>query len=117
MAHTLPVGFQPSSNATGSASLSSKILNATEPSLGTGGYLLNVAVPVTSVVGYGGGLLCAVDTGQGCSFSNVFLGNVASNALTESLTISAIPEPSTFALLLAGLTAICWRRSRGLGES
>ena len=86
-------------------------------SLGTGGYLLNVAVPVTSVVGYGGGLLCAVDTGQGCSFSNVFLGNVASNALTGSLTIAAIPEPSTFALLLAGLTAICWRRRRGLGES
>jgi len=31
VAHTLPVAFQPSSNATGSASLSSKILNATEP--------------------------------------------------------------------------------------
>ena len=81
-------------------------------SFGTGGYLLNVAVPVASAVGYGGGSLCAVDSGQGCAFSNVFFGNVASNALTGSLTIAAIPEPSTLALLLAGLTAICWPRSR-----
>jgi hypothetical protein len=86
-------------------------------SFGTGGYLLNVAVPVASIVGYGGGLLCAVDTGQGCAFSDVFLGNVASNALTGSLTIAAVPEPSTFALLLAGLTAMCWRRRRDSGES
>ena len=33
MAHTLPVAFQPSSNSSGSASLSSKILNATEPQI------------------------------------------------------------------------------------
>jgi hypothetical protein len=81
-------------------------------SLGTGGFLLNVAVPGASVVGYGGGLLCAVDTGQGCAFSDIFLGDVASNALTGSLTVAAVPEPSTYALLVAGLMAMGWRRPR-----
>ena len=85
-------------------------------SLGTGGFLLNVAVPAASLVGYGGGLLCAVDTGQGCAFSNIFLGDIASNALTGSLTVAAVPEPSTYALLIAGLTAVGWRRRRGAAE-
>lgn len=86
-------------------------------SVGTGGFLLNVAVPGASLVGYGGGLLCAVDTGQGCAFSDIFLGNVASNALNGSLTIAAVPEPSTYALLVAGLTAMGWRRRRDLGKA
>ena len=82
-------------------------------SVGTGGYPLNVAVPGASLVGYGGGLLCATGTGQGCAFSDIFLGDVASNALTGSLTVAAVPEPSTYALLIAGLTAVGWRRRRG----
>ena len=86
-------------------------------SLGTGGYLLNVAVPGASVVGYGGGLLCAVDTARGCAFSDIFLGDVSSNALTGSLTVAAVPEPSTYALLIAGLTALGWRRRRARDQA
>ncbi len=82
-------------------------------SLGSGGYLLNLAVPAASLIGYGGGFLCAVDTGQGCAFSDIFLGDTASLAQSGSLTIAAVPEPSTFALMAFGLAALGWPRRRG----
>ena len=81
-------------------------------SVGSGGYLLNVAVPGTSLVGYGGGLLCAVDTAQGCAFSDTYLGNTLSLAQTGSLTIAAVPESSTFAFLALGVATLGWRRRR-----
>ena len=75
MAHTLPVAFQPSSNSSGSASLSSKILNATEPAglydadLGGGLLKKRIARPGQ---GKSGGFRTLVATNKGAHWVFVF---------------------------------------------
>ena len=79
-------------------------------SIGANGVLLNVATPGGSLIGYGGGDLCATATALNCAFSNIFVGSApASNAVSGRMTLqrpAAVPEPGSFILALVGALAL-----------
>lgn len=92
-------------------------------SIGANGVLLNIATPGGSLIGYGGGNLCATGTGLDCAFSNIFLaGGVESDAVNGRLTLApaAVPEPESPVLALVGAAALLVqtrRRRRALRRS
>lgn len=79
-------------------------------SIGANGVLLNLATPGDSLIGYGGGDLCATGTALNCAFSDVFVdGAIGSNAVSGRLTLQApavVPEPGSLALALIGAVAL-----------
>lgn len=85
-------------------------------SIGSAGLLLNLGIPGASLIGYGGGDLCATGNGLTCAFSDIFLTSTLSfNAVTARLVgPAAVPEPSTLPLVALGLLAcyVGWRRNR-----
>ena len=90
-------------------------------SSGAGEVSLNLGVPGTSLVGYGGGDLCATGNGLTCAFSDIFLTSAtSSNAITARLIrTTAVPAPSSLPLVAIGLVACglaCRTRVRNVGR-
>jgi hypothetical protein len=81
---------------------------------GTGGsiVLMQLYLPVSSLVGYAGGVLCSNDTFAsslaGCSNQISFyqLGSAAEDLVSGSLTPTAAAEPSSMCLLGTGLLSL-----------
>ncbi len=73
-----------------------------------------LSLPVVSLAGYSGSLICSITARTGCEIGRsyyptlfiYFGGELADAAVTGSLAPSSAPEPSTCALLGSGLIGI-----------
>ncbi|MEO8938329.1 MAG: hypothetical protein ABI277_15040 [Burkholderiaceae bacterium] len=85
-------------------------------SVGSNGVLLNIGTPGGSLIGYGGGNICATGTALNCAFSDIFLSSsLSSDAVTGQLTLqraTAVAEPGSFVLIAMGALVLLVRRRR-----
>jgi hypothetical protein len=68
-------------------------------------HILDIFIPVSSLVGYNGGQLCITPTAGGCSNPTQWGANGTSYYLTQGSS-SAVPEPSSLLLLAGGLVGL-----------
>jgi len=67
--------------------------------------ILDIFIPVTSLVGYNGGQLCISPTAGDCSNPTQWGANGTASYLTQGSS-SAVPEPSSLILLTGGLIGL-----------
>ena len=68
--------------------------------------ILDIFIPVSSLVGYNGGQLCITPTAGGCSNPTQTGSNGTVVYLTQGSASSAVPEPSSLILLTGGLIGL-----------
>jgi hypothetical protein len=76
----------------------------------SGGAILDIYFPTTSLSGYAGGALCIAIDGQpteaGCSSPTVVGNGAGATVYLSAGTASAVPEPSSLILLTGGLIGL-----------
>lgn len=69
-------------------------------------YPLTIVLPVTTLAGYNGSVVCTETLGSGCFASSTLLFPAISGSLTPLASTSVTPEPSSIALLGTGMLGV-----------